>query len=848
MPDEISFGTWLRQRRRLFDLTQQTLADQVGCARITLRRIEADALKPSKELAQILFEKLKIPELEHPQWILFARGLSNLPTQSTDSSANQSPTNLPAALTTFIGREKEQAEIIKHIRKHRLVTLTGPGGVGKTRLSIKVGEQAFGEYANGVWLAELAALNDPSLLPQSVTTVFSITVQSNASPAEILINFLRAKTALLILDNCEHLLEACAQLADTLLKNCPNLKILATSRESLGITGEAAYPVPSLGLPDLQHLLENFREYESIRLFEERAQLAKMDFSLTLENASSVAQICRHLDGIPLAIELAAAHVNMFSAEQIASQLNESFNLLTGGSRTALPRQQTIRASIEWSWNLLTDPEKILLRRLSVFAAGWALGSAESVCNGNGVDSSHVLGLLTQLVKKSLVIVSQDKGRETRYYFHEMVRQYTNEKLVEADEIETIHTQHLKYFLKLSEQIEQGLHGPQQVEWSARTYAELYNLRAALARAVETDVEAGLYVASNLGQFWISFQLDEGVHWLTEFLQNPNSENYPKAKAKATIIRGHILADMEIYLPDYSAIENCVKFYQALGDQQGEIDSLLLLSRLVVGNRNSELRRQALTLARSIGDTWREARTLGSMDWNRADHQQALTYWKEAIALYRQVGDLRRVAVQHDILATYLVLDGDYGSAKKLLEEASEINQLLNNKSIAADILLTRGTMALMQGDYDLARINFQQHMTIHAELGKDTNWSNFRLGCVALREGKVAEAYRILAKTAKNFSKTRNKIGLVVTLEWMASLNVSIGQLEQAVRLISWTDKAREELGETRWRVEQADVDKIIAGCVVKIGEVAFSDAHNMGQKMTIEEAVTLALDEHRL
>src|SRR5215213_11994275 len=278
MIEVFSFGKWLRQRRRMLDLSQQALADQSGCARITLSRIEADTLKPSKELAQILLKKLGIPEFERPPWILFARGLSGFPAQPIDSSASQPSTNLPASLTTFIGREKEQADIIKHIRKYRLVTLTGPGGVGKTRLSIKVGEQVSADYVNGVWLVELASLNDPALLPQTVMTLFGMVAQTNISPTEILINFMRAKTILLILDNCEHLIEACAQLADTLLKNCPNLKILVTSRESLGITGEATYPVPSLGLPDLEQLLEKFRDYESVRLFEERAQLAEAGF------------------------------------------------------------------------------------------------------------------------------------------------------------------------------------------------------------------------------------------------------------------------------------------------------------------------------------------------------------------------------------------------------------------------------------------------------------------------------------------------------------------------------------------------------------------------------------------
>ena len=344
MKKEISFGVWLRNQRRLLDLTRQALASQAGCAEITLRRIENGTLKPSKELALILLEKLGVPENERPQWIQFARGLTGYPKQSVDSFPTKSLTNLPSLLTTFIGREKEQAEIIQHLNKHRLVTLMGSGGVGKTRLSIKVGEQVMADYSNGVWLLELASLNNPALLPQTITALFGLVTQSNTSLMEVLINFLRNKTILLILDNCEHLLDACAQLADALLKNCPNLKILATSREALGIMGEVLYRVPSLGLPDIHGPPENIRTHELVRLFEERAQLAQADFTLTAENASSVAQICSRLDGIPLAIELAAAQiVNIFPRSKSRRDLDQSFNLLTGRKphRLASPTDDT---------------------------------------------------------------------------------------------------------------------------------------------------------------------------------------------------------------------------------------------------------------------------------------------------------------------------------------------------------------------------------------------------------------------------------------------------------------------------------------------------------------------------
>jgi transcriptional regulator with XRE-family HTH domain len=371
MPDrniseDLSFGEWLRQRRHILDLTQQELADQVGCARITLRRIESGALKPSKELAQILLEKLGTPEADRETWLRFARGLAGFPEGSADSIANKPLTNLPAPLTTFIGREKEQAEIIKLIGKYRLVTLVGTGGIGKTRLSLEVGEQLVGDYPHGAWLVELAPLLDPALVPRTTAVAIGLRDEPQRPVIDMLSDYLRDKKVLILLDNCEHLLNACARLVDTLLKNCPSLKILSTSREVLGILGEATYRVPSLGLPDIRQSLEELSASESVRLFEERAQLARIEFLLTEENVSTVANICKQLGGIPLAIELAAARVRMFTPQQIVQRLDDQFTLLTSGSRTALPRHQTLQAAIDWSYDLLSPAEQTLFRRLSV--------------------------------------------------------------------------------------------------------------------------------------------------------------------------------------------------------------------------------------------------------------------------------------------------------------------------------------------------------------------------------------------------------------------------------------------------------------------------------------------------
>ena len=336
------------------------------------------------------------------------------------------PNNLPVQLTTFIGREREIEDAKNRLISAHLLTLIGPGGTGKTRLALQLAADLLPYFYDGVWVAELAPLADPALIVQTIASVLGLREQLGMPLGELVIDYLRAKNILLIVDNCEHLVEACAQLVDQLLHACPNLKIIASSREALGITGETIYRVPSLSLPDpTQTTPSTLMLSESVQLFIVRAAAVSPPFTLNGHNAAAIAQICLRLDGIPLALELAAARVTVFSAEQIATRLDDRFKLLTGGSRTALPRQQTLRATIDWGYDLLSEDERTLLRRFSVFAGGWTFDAAETVCS-----ELDVLNLLTQLVNKSLVIAEEESG-EVRYHLLETVRQYARDKLLE---------------------------------------------------------------------------------------------------------------------------------------------------------------------------------------------------------------------------------------------------------------------------------------------------------------------------------------------------------------------------------------------------------------------------------
>jgi predicted ATPase len=450
-------------------------------------------------------DKHRLKGLLNPEhlWQVLAPGLpQDFPALQT---LNSIPNNLPLQLTAFIGREKEIAEIKSLVEQHRLVTLTGSGGVGKTRHLLQVAAELLDVFPDGVWLVELERVSNPELVPHALASALGLHEQHQGQAlVEALAEHLRAKQVLLLLDNCEHLLEACAQLAEALLHACPPLKILLSSREALGMAGETSFRVSSLSLPDPQNLpsLERLTQYDSVRLFIERAAAVKSDFAVSSGNAPAMAQVCARLDGIPLAIELAAARVRGLSVEQISQRLDDRFRLLTAGSRTALPRHQTLRAMIDWSYELLSPPERLLFCRLAVFVGDWSLEAAEAVCAGAGpgsesIEGADVMDLLLRLVDKSLV-VSEERGGQARYRMLETLHQFAGEKLAASGEQEALRSRHLEFFLRFSESAADRLGEADQLIWLEQVEAEYRDLGAALEWAA--DRTAGAQPAFRLAQ------------------------------------------------------------------------------------------------------------------------------------------------------------------------------------------------------------------------------------------------------------------------------------------------------------------------------------------------------------
>jgi predicted ATPase/DNA-binding SARP family transcriptional activator len=753
--------------------------------------------------------------------------------------------NIPIPLTSFIGREKEIKEIADLFTRSRLITLTGSGGVGKTRLAIQIVAEVLNIFPDGIWFLDLAPLSDPALVPSTLIGLLGLRESGELSANDLLINYFHSRKAVVIFDNCEHLIESCAQLVNSLLTSCEILSILTTSREVLRVSGEIPYRVPSLEIPkpDTEFAVNEISNIESVRLFTDRAAVASPGFAIGLHNVLTIAQICQRLDGIPLAIELAAARVNVLTVEQILTRLDDRFNLLTHGLRSSLPRHQTLRATIEWSYHLLLEKEQLLFRRLAVFSGGWTLDAAEEVCSGNGLEAQEILDLLSRLVNKSLVLV-ETTDAASRYRRLETIRQFARERLIESGELKSIRTRHLKYFLRLSEEAEPALEGPAQMEWNARLYHERDNIRAALQWADQTDVEAGLILSSSLYLFWCSFDFREGKDWLNRFLQKPESSRYAMARADALCMYGAILVDLQQLEELFATAQECLDLYRAVGDGRGEVDGLLLLVSVSSNpTERTELIQQALHLAQLLGDEQRQVEALWKLGWYDSG-QSKFIFWEQAIVLARRLGNWRGLAGGLATAAGFLILNGNFESAEKYLEESERLYRQLNIYPPPAGLLTAYGQLASVHGDLVKARAYFEENARIGLQVGsrQDYLWSRVRLGYVALREGNLTEANDCFSEPAQRFQEDKNEGGVAFTLEGMAGLFIALAKPEPAARLIGWADATREKINDTRPLIEQADVDRDIAAIRAQIGQVAFSDQYGRGKNMTLDEAVVCA------
>jgi non-specific serine/threonine protein kinase len=589
--------------------------------------------------------------------------------------------NLPASRTSFVGREREMLEIKRALAMTRLLTLTGAGGSGKTRLALEVAKDFVGAHPEGVWLVELAPLSQPELVPQTVAGVLRVREQPDRPLVDTLVDHLRRKDLLLILDNCEHLIQACAELADILLLSCPRLRILATSRQVLGIAGEMRWGVPSLSLPDIrpQMTVAELSSYESVRLFLERARLQDPAFALTTQNAEAVSEICRRLDGIPLAIELAAARMGVLSVKQIAEKLGSSIVLLSAEDRTTSARHQTLKGTLDWSFELLAEAERTLFRRLSVFAGGWTLEAAEAIGMGRGIEKEGVLDLLSRLVDKSLVVVDATEDGRMRYRMLEPVRQYGRQKLKESGEADAVRARHAAMFLALAEEAEPELAGPQQRLRVDQLEKEHDNLRAALSWALERgQSELALRLSAALGDFWYlrGRLTEEGRGWLEAALRQ-GGEHTMAVRVKALVRAGSIAMEQRDFERMVALDEEALALSRESGDKASSAAALFNLGMVALLRNENEkaiaLFEEAAGLARDVGNVASLSLSIHGLAltfMQKLDLERAAALQRENLARARKTGDEHMLSMSIGLGGLIALGEGNYERAEALGSEA----------------------------------------------------------------------------------------------------------------------------------------------------------------------------------
>jgi predicted ATPase/class 3 adenylate cyclase len=843
--DNDYFGPALNRVARLMSAGHggQTLLSAIT------RELAQPNLPPDAELRDMGERGLK--DLIRPEHIyqLTATGLqADFPPLKTLEAFR---TNLPVQLTSFIGREKEISAVRSLIAEHRLTTLTGSGGTGKTRLSLQVAADLLDSFPDGVWFVEFAPLSSPALVPQTVLTTLGLREETGGSALEILTHYLHTKKVLLILDNCEHLVEAAAQFADELLRACLNLRLLVSSREALGVPGEKAHHVKSLSTPQTNAtlLVKTATQYEAVRLFVDRAKTVSSTFTMTSANVSAVAQICSRLDGIPLAIELAAARVKMLKADQIAERLDDRFRLLTGGSRTALPRQQTLRAMIDWSYDLLPEAERVLLLRLSVFAGGWTLEAAETVCQGSGIDDYNVLDPLAQLVNKSLVVVDADivpvwyDNTETRYRLLETVRQYAREKLSETGEGMMVRDAHLQYFLGLAERAEPQLVGPQVLEWMDKLEIELDNIRAALEWSLNRNAQIGLQLICALRRFLIIFP--DSDEWLNRLA------NHPKAQAR-TIFYAKVLGMLGEQKGSQVLIEESLALYQALGDRQGMANNLYILSRLENGDQTEHLFAESQRLYQEIGDKVGMADSFIArgvfLGLYKKDYERAHIYLEEGLAIAHEIEYSTGIEIALFQLAQIETMQANYLGARHWLDQLTA--REIQDRGIGAEIFILLGRLSYWQGNYAEARSYYTNGLDAIKSKNLTKSYDDFTAawlyllgGYATLREGDIAYAQKSFLQSYQRFIAQSSSYS-VCALEGFASLATLQAQYKQAAQLFAYTDMVRETLANHRPPNEQADVNRDLTTIHAQLNEAAFAAAQAAGRAMTMDQAIAYALE----
>jgi non-specific serine/threonine protein kinase len=730
------------------------------------------------------------------------------------------PNNLPQAATSFVGRAEQLDELALLMSSARLLTLTGTGGCGKTRLSLELARRVMTGYPDGVYLAELAPTVNPDFIPGAVAAALGVKDEANKTTAEVLGEHLADGGFLLVLDNCEHVLDAVSSLVGDLLQAAPGLRIVATSREALRVPGEHLWRVPSLSLPRGDELAE-VAAAEAVTLFVDRARALQSGFALGASNAATIARICRRLDGIPLAIELAAARTRILTPHEIEERLDDRFRLLAGDARGVPERHRTLRAAVDWSYGTLSESEKKMLRALSVFAGGWTIEAAVAVCGPGGraedgadLDELGVLDLLTHIVDKSLAIVDDTPG-ESRYRMQETVRQYAAERLGEAGESLIAGNRHLDYHLALAEEAEPQLRGAGQAAWLKRLETDHDNLLAALDRCEQARDGAvhGLRLCRAIMRFWLVHgHYRTGLEACAAALDRPEAQPRTVARAGALHAAGvmaQILGDYELTT---KVASDALDIYREHDDRQGMAQAL---------------------------------NNLGNSAYFQGNLAQAQRLHEESLAINRELGDQRGIATSLNNLANVANDCLSLVEAQRLYEESLEINRQIGNRGTQGINLNNLGLLAFYQGDVPAAKRLHQESLAIRRDLGDRHGISESlnHLGKAARKEDDFVRARRLHEEALTMRRDLGEKLGIVDSLEDCALLAAALDEHERAARFLGAVNRLRARIGSPRPRLEQQEIDAGLVTSQEALGEAAFNDAVRGGRALSLDETIAEVL-----
>ena len=811
--------------------------------------------------------------------------------------------NIPLDLTSFIGRESEVGQVREMIRANRLLTLTGVGGTGKTRLALQAARGLLDDFRDGVWVVELSTIFEPEQVLRAIAGTLDIRVPGNLSVMEALQDYLRPRQLLLVLDNCEHLIKACSEAAGQLLANCPDLKVLATSRESLGLNGESNFHVPSMQLPDAgADLTEgDVWQIESMQLFRDRALSVKPDFQPDNSQTRAAARVCARLDGIPLAIELAAARVRVMPVEEIADRLSDRFRLLTGGSRTAMPRQQTLEALIDWSYDLLTDQEKVLLRRLSIFTGGWTLAMAEAVCADEQLPREDVLDILARLVDKSLVN-SDTRRDEARFNMLETIRQYARNKLIQSGESGQLRDRHLKTFADFSDTVAPQLWQTNQVRWMDRLEEEHDNIRAALEWSLceecgKAHVMLGVHLSVNIFLFWlVRGYWSECLDWMRKLQSHPALEN----AEDTDIIRllycvGFVIKELGDLHAAREYFERTLKMARAVQDQRSQGYALLGLGEVAMMERfmdpAGEFIDQSLSIFRELEEPLGIALTLARKGGLAADNQgyeQAREYYKENLAICREVGHilgiagtlmaLGRIEMYHgdpEIGRGYLqeslsifresrdksgiagalsaigyadLYEDNLQSSRQRYEEVLRINRELRSSPGIGSALIALGEIYRSQGNYDAAREYYEEALELNADLGQVgiVMVVAHNLGYVARQQGDLPQALAYFRRGLRLARERNVNRFICYCLLGIAAVYSEMERWEDALRLFGAGETLSKQFSYTLDPVDQWEIRQSQQNLDEKVPQDRREQLRAEGSQLPLAQAISLAEEDY--